>query len=144
MDLWLDDSIYPRDPPSSQSPCFFGLMSFFKFVCVSENGLLGYCKRLFAHCQSNIHCRFEKLLTKRDTRIKMLEGCNLHLASITRAIENAYQEKVKLSLYFEKEIKLLQQIVHELQAKFAEKDDSLACLHSENIILDCNAENFRK
>ena len=80
MDLWLDGSIYPRDPTSPQSPCFFGLMSFFKFVCEGENGLLGYCKRLFAHCQSNIHCSFEKLLTKRDTRIKMLEGCNLHLA----------------------------------------------------------------
>ena len=54
MDLWLDGSIYPPDPTSSQSPSFFGLTSFFKFVCEGENGLLGYCKRLFGQCQSII------------------------------------------------------------------------------------------
>ena len=51
---------------------------------------------------------------------------------------------MKLSLYFEKGIKLLQQIVRELQGKFAKKDDSLAHLHSKNIILESNAENFKK
>ena len=108
MDLWLDGSIYPPDPTSSQSPSFFGLTSFFKFLYEGENGLLGYCKRLFGQCQSIIQCYFERHLNDGDAIIKMLEGVNFYLALITIALQASYENKANVSSGLQNEIDHLQ------------------------------------
>ena len=144
MDLWLDGSIYPPDPTSSQSPSFFGLTSFFKFVCEGENGLLGYCKRLFGQCQSVIQCNFERQLIDRDARIKMLEGANFYLASITTALQASYEDKARVCSGLQKEIDHLQQTIRKMQATIEEKNERLAVREINNFTLESENADLRK
>ena len=73
-----------------------------------ENGLLGYYKRLFGQCQSVIQCNFERQLFDRDAIIKMLEGANFYLASITTALQASYENRAKVCSGLQKEIDHLQ------------------------------------
>ena len=56
VDLWVQGSIYPRDPLSQLPPQFSGLTSFLKYVCEGTNGLWGYlCKLGNQHMQRMLH-----------------------------------------------------------------------------------------
>ena len=46
VDLWVDRSLYPRDPVSGVSPSFRNLKGLVEFCCHGESGLLGYTKNL--------------------------------------------------------------------------------------------------
>lgn len=141
----MDGSIYPPDPTSSQSPSFFGLTSFFKFLCEGENGLLGYCKRFFGQCQSIIQCNFERHLSDRDARKKMLEGVNFYLlASITTALQASYEDKAKVCSGLQKEIDHLQQTICKMQATIKEKNEILAVREINNFTLESENAHLRK
>lgn len=46
IDLWVDGEIYPRDPCTRVSPTFRTIKQCLEFICLGEDGLLGFCKRL--------------------------------------------------------------------------------------------------
>lgn len=46
IDLWVDGSIYPRDPLTGRYPSFVSVHDIIRFVGDGVNGLLGYCSRL--------------------------------------------------------------------------------------------------
>jgi hypothetical protein len=46
IDLWLNGSIYHRDPQAGVAPPFRNLKSFLEFCCHGESGLHGYTKAL--------------------------------------------------------------------------------------------------
>ena len=46
IDLWVDGSIYPRDPLTRRYPTFASIHDLIRFVGDGANGLLGYCSRL--------------------------------------------------------------------------------------------------
>lgn len=46
IDLWVDGSIYPRDPLNGRYPAFTSVHDLIRFVGDGANGLLGYCLRL--------------------------------------------------------------------------------------------------
>ena len=71
-------------------------------------------KRLFGQCQSIIQCNFERHLSDRDARIKILEGVNFYLASITTALEASYEDKAKVCSWLQKEIDHLQQTIRKM------------------------------
>lgn len=46
IDLWIDGSIYPRDPLTGRYPAFGSIPDLISFVGDGDNSLLGYCLRL--------------------------------------------------------------------------------------------------
>ena len=46
IDLWIDGGLYPMDPATNSPPCFSTTKEYLEFLCHSEQGMLGYTKRL--------------------------------------------------------------------------------------------------
>ena len=46
IELWVDGSIYPKDPLNGRYPAFASVHDIIRFVGDGGNGLLGYCLRL--------------------------------------------------------------------------------------------------
>ena len=46
IDLWIDGSIYPRDPLTGRYLGFASIHDLVRFVGDGDNGLFGYCSRL--------------------------------------------------------------------------------------------------
>lgn len=72
IDLWVQGSIYPRDPLSQLPPQFSGLTSFLKYVCEGTNGLWGYLCRLGNQPQQ-IYMHMQRMLHQKDIEIAALK-----------------------------------------------------------------------
>lgn len=56
IDLWVDRSIYPRDPTTNLCPNFKSVTHLLIFECEGNSGLLGYCQRLHDIEMQSLSC----------------------------------------------------------------------------------------
>ena len=61
IDLWVDGSIYPKDPLKGRYTAFASVHDLIRFVGDGANGLLGYCLRLSREVEMNISIIFSTL-----------------------------------------------------------------------------------
>lgn len=54
LDLWLDGSLYPRNPATGKHPRLNCLKDLLEFLGEGEDGLLGYVKSLEANCNNSL------------------------------------------------------------------------------------------
>ena len=67
VDLWVQGSIYPRDP-LSQLPLQFSELTSLKYVCEGTNDLWGYLGRLGNQPQQ-IYMHMQRMLQQKDSEI---------------------------------------------------------------------------
>ena len=95
VDLWVQGSIYPRDPLSQLPPQFSGLTSFLKYVCEGTNGLWGYLCRLENQPQQ-IYMHMPRMLHRKDSEIVSLKVERDRKATECQGLQDVIHDMIKI------------------------------------------------
>lgn len=96
IDLWVDGSIYPRDPLNGRYPAFASVHDLIRFVGDGANGLLGYCLRL-SQCGSEHSNHILYLNTVLINSQNQVIGLQNQVTELQRKIKELEESHKKLA-----------------------------------------------
>ena len=98
IDIWIDGSIYPRDPLNGRYPAFTSVHDLIRFVGDGADGLLGYCFRL-AQC-GNEHVNhllyLNTLLLNSQNQVTGLQNQVIELQTKINELEESHKKLTAL------------------------------------------------
>ena len=98
IDLWVDGSVYPRDPLNGRYPTFSSVHDLIRFVGDGVNGLLGYCLRL-SQCgneHNNQILYLNSVLLNSQNRVMCLQNQVTELQKKIKELENSHKQLAAL------------------------------------------------
>ena len=115
IDLWIDGSIYPRDPLTGRYPAFASIHDLVRFVGDGDNGLFGYCSRLSKSGSEHVNHLFylNTLLRNFQTQVIELQAEKKELEESNKILNSSNQRLRALKttpIGFRERIRQLKQI----------------------------------
>ena len=96
IDLWVDGRLYPVDPATQMPPTFRSTKEYLEFLCNSEQGMLGYTKRLKAgedaQAMERMILTLQSKVTGYEAEIQQLRVLSERLEVLTSNMTTATNE----------------------------------------------------
>lgn len=91
VDLWVQGSLYPPDPRTTQLPTFSGLTSFIKYVCEGQEGLWGYTSRLA--CQDHhVWLSIQRQFSEHKSKVVELTNALKHKHLECKSLQDVFHD----------------------------------------------------
>ena len=134
LDLWLDGSLYPRDPKTGKHPRLNCLKDLLEFLGEGENGLLGYVKSVEANCGNSLEIQqyVIEILHLKESILdlqRQLRSQEIRLQEIPK-LEEEIANLERFRSTSQEQLQNLQSLFNQEQLSHKSSVDNLVGLHS--------------
>ena len=137
LDLWLDGSLYPRDPETRKHLRLNCLKDLLEFLGEGENGLLGYVRSVEANCGNSLELQqyVIKILHLKESVSDLqhqLHSHEIQLQEIPK-LEEEIADLERFRSTSEEQLQNLQSLFNQEQLSHKSNVDDLVGLHSATL-----------